>query len=185
MGKEKCLYLIGFMGTGKSSIGILLAEKLNYIFIDTDSIIEESEGMTINEIFRTKGEASFREMEKRVLKGLTEEHKKRGFVMSTGGGMPCNHENINYMRKNGRLIYIKSNIDDITERVKESSTRPVMHQLEKTGDLKGGLEALLKARECFYKRADIAVINAKGDNAAEIVKRIKKSLVSESWKSSK
>ncbi|UCB44880.1 MAG: shikimate kinase [Spirochaetota bacterium] len=172
MGKEKCLYLIGFMGTGKSSIGSLLAEKLKYIFIDTDSIIEESEGMTINEIFRTKGEASFREMEKRLLKNLTEEYNSKGFVMSTGGGMPCNHENLNYMKQNGKVIYIKSNIDDIIKRVKESEARPIIHRLEKTGDMKEGLEALLKKREYYYMQADITVTNTKGDDADDIVKRI-------------
>jgi shikimate kinase len=176
MSREKCLYLIGFMGTGKSSIGRLLAEQLEYTFIDTDSVIEEQEGMTINKIFKSKGEISFREMEKRVLQEITEEYNRNGFVMSTGGGMSCSPENLNYMRQNGKLIYIKSNMDDILERVKESETRPIIHRLEKTGDMKGGLKALLKAREHHYMQADITVTNTKKDDTAEIVKRIQEQL---------
>ena len=176
MSREKCLYLIGFMGTGKSSIGRLLSRQLKRRFIDTDSVIEKQEGMTINEIFRVRGEASFRELEKRVLKELTEKYRSKGFVMSTGGGMPCNSKNLNYMKQNGRLIYIKSNIDDITERVKESNQRPIIHRLEKTGNIKGELEALLRARERYYKGADITVTNAMRDDASLIVKRILKKL---------
>ena len=176
MSRVKCLYLIGFMGTGKSSIGKLLAEQLEYTFIDTDSVIEEQEGMTISKIFRIKGEVSFREMEKRVLKRLTEEYSRKGFVMSTGGGMPCSSENLNYMRQNGKLIYIKSNIDNIIERVNKSNTRPIIQRLEKTGDVKGGMEALLNKREHYYMQADITVTNTKKDDTAEIVKRIKEKL---------
>jgi shikimate kinase len=176
MGREKCLYLIGFMGTGKSSVGSLLANQLNYTFIDTDSIIEEQEGITINEIFRVKGEASFREIEKRVLRKLTEEYNDKGFVMSTGGGMPCNPGNIYYMKQNGKVIYIKSTMNDILERVKESETRPIIHRLEKTGYMKEGLEALLKEREHYYMQADITVSNTKKDSTDEIVKRIQNQL---------
>jgi shikimate kinase len=176
MSSKKCLYLIGFMGTGKTSIGKLLSENLECRFIDTDSVIEEREQTTISEIFRIKGEVSFREMEKRALKSLTETYKRNGFVMSTGGGMPCVPENINFMRQNGRLIYIKSSIDDITERVKESNTRPLIHRLEKTGDVRGGLRALLEERERYYSMADITVTNNKRDTAVDIVKRILKQL---------
>jgi shikimate kinase len=97
-------------------------------------------------------------------------------VMSTGGGMPCDPENVSYMRQNGRLIYIKSNIDDIIERVKESNERPIIHRLEKTKDVRGGLEALLKAREQFYERADITVTNTRMDDTSEIVNKIQKKL---------
>jgi shikimate kinase len=172
MSSKKCLYLIGFMGTGKTSIGKLLSENLECRFIDTDSVIEEQEQTTISEIFRIKGEVSFREMEKRALKSLTETYKRNGFVTSTGGGMPCVPENLNYMRQNGRLIYIKSSIDDIAERVKESNTRPLIHRLEKTGDVKDGLRALLEERERYYSMADITVTNYKRDAAVDIVKRI-------------
>jgi shikimate kinase len=172
MSRKKCLYLIGFMGTGKTSIGKLLSEQLECRFIDTDSVIEEQEQTTISEIFRIKGEASFREMEKRVLKSLTEKYKGNGFVMSTGGGMPCVPENLHYMRQKGRLIYIKSSIDDIMERVKESNTRPLIHRLEKKGDVREGLKSLLEERERYYSTADIAVTNNKKDAAVDIVKSI-------------
>jgi shikimate kinase len=176
MSRKKCIYLIGFMGTGKSSIGSLLAAQLECTFIDTDSVIEAQEGMTIRQIFSKNGEAQFREMEKRVLIELTEEYQRDGFVMSTGGGMPCFSENLNYMKKNGILIYIKSTIDNITERVKESEARPIIHRIEKTGDVKSGLEALLKERERYYLQADITVTNTKKDEAAEIAKKIQKQL---------
>jgi shikimate kinase len=164
------------MGTGKSSIGRLLAEQLEYKFIDTDSIIEKQESVTISEIFRSKGEISFREMEKRVLQEITYKYNRNGFVMSTGGGMPCNPENLNYMKQNGKLIYIKSNIDDIIERINKSNTRPIIHRFEKTGDVKGCMEALLNKREYYYMQADITVINTKSDDTVEIVKTIQQKL---------
>jgi shikimate kinase len=165
---KKNIYLIGFMGSGKTTVGRLLAKTLELPFIDTDSIIEEEEGVPIPEIFGEQGERYFRAKEGQVLRKLTKQYSSSGFVMSTGGGMPCNPRNIRYMREHGTVVYLKTGVDEILARVNEPMERPVLHRLEKEGDPKEAIRSLLEKREHYYSKADITVTSSK-DLTAQIV----------------
>ena len=96
----KNIYLVGFMGSGKSTVGKILAEKLNMNFVDTDKLIEEKEGMKIKDIFEQKGESYFRELERKQIEAVV---KQEGLVVSTGGGLGANLDNMNLMKKTEML----------------------------------------------------------------------------------
>lgn len=164
------------MASGKSTIGKLLAKKLYYSYIDTDNIIERHEGIPIHEIFNQKGETYFREVEKTVLRDITKDCKNQGLVISTGGGMPCNIENLNFMRGNGTIIYLKSSIEDIMKRIINSKTRPILYKIESDGDIKEGIKTLLNQRERYYNQADITVVNNSKTKPLGIVEHIMKTL---------
>ncbi len=164
------------MASGKSTIGRLLAKKLCYSYIDTDKIIERLEGIPIHEIFNLKGEVYFRELEKTVLRDITEDCKNQGLVISTGGGMPCNIENLNFMRENGTTIYLKASIEDIMKRIINIKTRPILYKMESDGDIKGGVKILLNQRERYYNQADITVVNNSKTKPYTIVEHIIKTL---------
>ena len=109
------IYLVGFMGSGKTHWGKLISEKLNIPFFDLDEQIVASEGRSINEIFAKEGEEFFRLKEKEVLYMLTESHES--FVMATGGGTPCFFTNIDYMNKNGVTVWFHCSVDCLFNRL--------------------------------------------------------------------
>lgn len=108
------IYLVGLPGSGKSTLGRQLAEKLNFDFIDLDDLIISSEGMTIEDIFKHKGENYFRELEYHVLHTTFSKDK---CVISTGGGAPCYFDNMQQMNKHGVTIYINPGIDELVKRL--------------------------------------------------------------------
>jgi shikimate kinase len=170
------VYLIGFMGSGKTTAGMLLARSLRLPFIDTDTVIEEEDGVPISELFRVKGERYFRAREKQVLRRITGEHGSSGFVMSTGGGMPCGPGNLSYMKNNGTVVYLKTTVDDILKRVKDTGKRPIFHRFEREKKPREAIRALLEKRERYYSKAHIVVSNY-GDNAvSEIAGQIEQAL---------
>ena len=164
------------MGSGKTTAGNLLASKLGLTFIDTDAVIEEEEGLPIAELFRVKGEPYFRTREKHVLRRLTEEHLSSGFVMSTGGGMPCDPENLGLMLKHGTVVYLKAGVDEILCRIKDTSERPVFHRLGRQEKPKEAVHALLEEREKYYSMADIVVTMHSSRTVAEVVREIERAL---------
>ncbi len=148
--KNKNIVLTGPMGSGKSIIGKLLAKKLNYTFIDTDDLIESNEDISINEIFNKKGESYFRKLENNICKELS---SKKNLVIATGGGIVLNPENIKYLRKNGIIVNLKSSVDTLWNRIKNSSNRPLLkveNPFEK-------LKKIVEEREEFYNNADIFI----------------------------
>jgi len=173
---KKCIYLIGFMASGKSTVGKLLADSLGFLFMDIDSIIEKKEGAPIFELFQQKGEKYFRESESSELKDLVPDDNTEGMVISTGGGLPCNPENLAFMKGHGILVYLKTGIDDIIQRIGDISKRPVFQGLMQNGKLRKSVERLLTEREKYYNQADIIVANSnkvKPETAAEqIMKKI-------------
>src|SRR5579862_6449165 len=119
------IFLIGFMGSGKTHWGRLLAEKLNLSFFDLDSVIAKTEEKTISQIFVEKGEEFFRYKEKEVLEEIVNDHDK--FILSCGGGTPCFFNNIEFMKDNGTVIWLNTSIDVLKERLlKERATRPLI-----------------------------------------------------------
>ena len=142
------LALIGFMGTGKTSVGRLAAEQLHFTYLDTDELIQTHTGRTIADIFKTDGEPAFRELEKKVvaeLAGLTKT------VISTGGGLPANPENLASLKKHALVVCFWASPEKIWERVKNQSHRPLLEN----ADPQAKIRELLAVREPFYKQADV------------------------------
>lgn len=149
--KDKNIVLIGFMGSGKTSIGKRLSLVLKREFIDTDDFIEKREGMSINEIFEKKGESEFRKMEKELYKRFSKPKKK---IIATGGGVIKNPANIANLKKGGVIIYLKSSPEKIAQNLTFDNTRPILQVPDKEGKIR----ELLEEREPFYnKYAEIIV----------------------------
>ena len=160
------------MASGKSTIGKLLASRLGIPFMDTDTIIEKNTGMQIREIFAKRGESYFRSIESDLLKELAKTCSQCPRVIAAGGGMPCSEENLRVMRECGTIVYLETPIDDIISRIKDSSQRPVFRRIEKSGNLKDGIEELLRRREQFYRKAHIIVANPNGQVPEDTVTKI-------------
>ena len=144
------IFLIGFMGSGKSTVGRLLARKFQLDFIDLDTEIEKNTGLTINEIFTQKGETAFREIEHRQLTNVL---KRKGFICATGGGAPCYHGNMDRMNGGGHTFYLNTGVTELLKRLqKETETRPLLQQKDHE-ELKIYISQKLKERTPFYKQA--------------------------------
>jgi len=165
MDNRRNIVLIGMMGAGKSSVGHLLSAKLqDFQYVDVDEAIERNEKMTIEEIFAVVGEAHFRELETKMIAKLSNYHNQ---VIATGGGAVENIENIELLRKNSVIFYLKASIDELFERVKLSSHRPLL----KTTNPKQKLRELMDRREKYYLKADFE-INTENKQLIEIVDEI-------------
>ena len=148
------IYLIGYMCSGKTTLGTLLKEIADIKFTDLDQYIEECEGKSINEIFAQKGEEEFRNIEQKALKEVTE---TIGGIIATGGGTPCFFDNMEYMKENGDVIYLNCSRKELFERLKiYKATRPLLK--DKCDDeLKEFIEMALPKREPFYNKASIII----------------------------
>jgi shikimate kinase len=148
------VYIIGFMGSGKSTAGRKLATSLGWSFIDLDRRIEEKAGKTIPRIFSQNGEEYFRKIESEILHDLDSESNT---VVSTGGGTPCHGENMDFMQQRGLTIYLKMSPGQLTSRLLESSgERPLIKNIP-DDKLKDFIEDKLAVREKWYLRANIIV----------------------------
>ncbi|WP_460568534.1 shikimate kinase [Flaviaesturariibacter terrae] len=149
------LFLVGFMGCGKSYWGRQLSPALGVPFIDLDEKIEESAGKSINDIFAEDGEEYFRQLEKETLHLLTESHP--AFVMATGGGTPCFYKNIDYMNEMGRTLWINCSTNCLHSRLlKERDRRPLVRDLGED-QLRAYIVRKFGDRRIFYQQADIVV----------------------------
>lgn len=138
------------MGSGKSTTGKKLAKKLGYEFLDSDTLIVEQYGMSINEIFDHLGEESFRESETRLLKELI---SRSNLVVSTGGGLPCHSGNMDIINRNGISIYLKVSYSVLFNRLlNRKYKRPLIRNLSDQ-ELKFFIEKKLSRREPFYNKA--------------------------------
>ncbi len=150
----KRIFLIGFMGSGKSTLGKELAKELNFTFIETDSWIEQMENKTISQIFTEQGEDYFRKKETQLLIHL---QLVDDCVIATGGGMPCYENNIERMNELGTTIWLDVELDVLADRLeKEKEARPL---LVNENDIKKKVAELLEIRKPFYKIANITVTN--------------------------
>lgn len=158
------IVLVGFMGTGKSAVGKMLAEKLGREFLETDEIIEEREGVSIKEIFEKQGEGYFRRLEKSVVKEASE---KRDVIISAGGGAIVDGENFKNLKNGGVIICLEAGPDVILQRTKGLSTRPLLN----VPDPKAKIEELLKKREPYYRKSDFR-INTDNLTVKQVVEKI-------------
>lgn len=150
-GKSK-IYLIGFMGSGKTTAGKKLSALLGWDFTDLDKKIEKKTGLTIPCIFKNHGEAFFRKTESEVLRELCSENK---LVISTGGGAPCHDENMEYMLATGLTVYLRLTPPQLVSRLSGSSTeRPLIKGLGRE-ELLQFINEKLSQREEFYNKAEI------------------------------
>lgn len=145
------IFLIGYMGSGKTTIGKLVAKRLNYSFIDMDAHIEAKQYKTISQIFAEQGEDKFRQLEQKCLHEVSE---LENVVISTGGGAPCFFDNINYMNHNGLTIYLKHSAKELAARVGGSNIakRPILGNRQGQELIQFIAEGLAK-REEFYSQA--------------------------------
>jgi shikimate kinase len=160
----KNIVLIGFMATGKSTIGRRLALRLGRDFIDTDKEIEAITGMTVAQIFARDGIRRFRSEENLLVKRIA---PKENLVIATGGGMVLNPENMRLLRENGILIALTAAPEVIIERVKGKKTRPLLQG----GALDDRINRLLKEREFLYDQADL-VVDTGNCSVSETVEKI-------------
>jgi shikimate kinase len=142
--------LIGFMGSGKSTVGRLVAARLRYRFVDTDALIEARAGRPISKIFAEAGEAFFRELEKQVVAELT---SYRRAVMATGGGLAANPEHLASLKEHALVVCLWASPETIWERVRRQSHRPLLQ----TPDPQARIRELLEARQPYYRQADILI----------------------------
>ena len=149
------LFLIGFMGSGKTHWGTRIAGKLDLPFYDLDAVIVDSEGMNIPEMFAAKGEEYFRYAEKQMLEDLVQ--KEEHFVLSVGGGTPCFFNNIEFMKKNGKVLWLNTSLEVLNKRLlRDKYTRPLLNTITEAG-LRAYIIRKLSERKMYYEQADIMV----------------------------
>ena len=165
MKKYKNIYLVGLMGSGKTTLGKILSKKIDKQFYDSDQVIEETLGVDVPIIFEYEGEAGFREREKDILKELV---GIQNIVLATGGGIILSKSNRDLLAKNGIVIYLKSNQKDLILRMKNDKTRPLL----KNGNIEEIIKKLCKEREPLYEEIADFEIMTKNKRIHEIVNEI-------------
>lgn len=160
------IILIGFMGCGKTTVGIRLSYHMRRAFLDTDRLIEKKQGKEISEIFAKEGENSFRDMETQMLQELVE--TEHGKIISTGGGLPVRAENRKLLKKLGSVVYLKLKPETVYERLKEDTKRPLL-QCE---DPLQKIRTLMAEREAAYAEAADVVIQVDNKEFETIIKEI-------------
>lgn len=173
--KGQHLVLIGFMGSGKTSIGRSLSYKLKRAFYDTDKMIEDREGVTISDIFAAKGEKYFRELETDVLREIREDRIPR--IYSLGGGTPVSLQNQPLIKTIGTVVYLRLKPEEVWERLKGDTTRPLLQCEDPLSKIKN----LMKLRAPAYERcADIIIDNGSKDRD-EVISEILGELEKRGW----
>lgn len=157
------IVLVGFMGSGKSTVGKILSEKLSVPFVDLDSVVVERAGMSIPEIFRKKGESEFRKIEREAL--ISELLKEGSFVLSTGGGAPAYSDNMEIINRFALSFFLYADFETLYGRISEDRNRPL------TALKKEELERLYTDRLPFYKKARFTV-NTEGKTPEEVAEEI-------------
>jgi len=160
------IVLIGFMGSGKTTVGIRLSYYMRRTFLDTDKLIEKEQGREISRIFAQEGEAYFRELETEMLEKLGK--TETGRIIATGGGTPVKKENRPLLKKLGKVVYLKLEPETVYERVKEDTKRPLLQ----CGDPLGRIRELMAARREAYEEAADIVIRVDDKDYDTIVKEI-------------
>ena len=158
------LALIGFMGTGKSSVGRLVAEQLHFDYLDTDELIQSRTGRTIADVFEKDGEPAFRKLEQQLVSELA---ARRRTVIATGGGLPADPINLASLKTHALVVCLWASPEKIWERVRNQSHRPLL--CDPNPRLK--IRELLAAREPFYRQADV-LINTDLRSAREAAQQV-------------
>ncbi len=167
MGAERTfdnIALIGFMGTGKSSVGHLIAARLNFQFLDTDELIEGKAGRAIGEIFAAEGEAGFRERERAIVEEL---QGYRDTVIATGGGLPLFSDNLTRLQQRAFVCCLWAGADVIWGRVCHQNHRPLLQ----VSNPEEQIAEMLEERKATYKQANL-LVNTENRNMKEVARQI-------------
>lgn len=150
------IFLVGMPGSGKSTLGKILAESLQKKFIDLDQEIADKEGKPIPDIFKEEGESYFRKLEAQLLRKIIESRDE--FILSTGGGTPCFYDSMNFMNKSGTTIFLNIQVSELVERVlaDNGQERPLLKS-ETESEVSEKLNTLFTSRIRFYEMAKITV----------------------------
>jgi shikimate kinase len=162
---DRNVVLIGFMGTGKSSVGRELARRWGFRFLDTDSIIRNQYGKSISEIFSVFGEHFFRDQEFATLTNLLHSHRS---VIATGGGIVIQPRNVDLLRKLGTTIWLKADQTTILERVSRNKNRPLLQ----TADPEATIARLLAERGPLYESAADLIVDSSGLSHHEVAEKV-------------
>ena len=156
--KKSLIYLAGFMGSGKSTIGPILANTLGFEFVDIDKFVEKKAQKRIVDIFATEGEQAFRAVEQLSLKEIA---ARVHCVVSLGGGTIANEENFELIRESGIIVYLQLSPEEILQRVHHRTDRPLLIGADGTKlpkeEIQQRVQDLLQRREQFYSRADVVI----------------------------
>lgn len=151
-GKHKIIFLIGFMGSGKTTLGKKLAKKLNLPFMDSDSEIEKRTGKTISDLFSEFGEDHFRQIEERFILNIEEDFQG---VIAVGGGLPCFRNNLEILKQLGRVVYLKRTPKELLHRlINAKKERPLIAD-KSPDELLDFINMMYEKRSQFYEQADL------------------------------
>ena len=159
------IFLVGLMGSGKTTIGRALAKKLNLRFVDADHEIEARTGASIPLIFEIEGEASFRQREADVIRDLS---AQQGIVLATGGGAVLNEQSRRYLHERGTVIYLRASVNSILQRTSHDRNRPLLQ----TADPRARIEELSKQRAPLYEEVAHITIETGRPNVQSVVQNI-------------
>lgn len=159
------IFLVGLMGSGKTTIGRALAKRLGLRFVDADHEIEARTGATIPLIFEIEGEASFRQREADVIRDLS---AQQGIVLATGGGAILNEQSRRFLRERGTVIYLRASVASLVQRTSHDRNRPLLQ----TGDPKAKFETLARERGPLYEQVAHIIIETGRPNVQAIVQAI-------------
>jgi shikimate kinase len=152
------IYLTGFMGSGKSTVGPILANTLGWDFLDLDIVIEKKEGKKISRIFEDSGEEYFRNLEKETLKDVV---VRKNVILALGGGTITNQDNINLLKETGKIVYLKMSAELAYKRLRFKRDRPVLTRDGTVNlsrkDFIEKIKEMLSARNKYYEQADITI----------------------------
>lgn len=170
MHKQKNIFLIGLMGTGKTTVGRQLARKLKMEFYDSDRVIEERTGADIPLIFEKEGEAGFRKREAAIIDELTQQ---KNIILATGGGAVLDSENRNHLVNRGTVFYLKSNLKTLIQRTSKDKNRPLLHADESSDVI---LQRLLDERGPLYEETADHTIETANNSIHSVIQAIIKHL---------
>ena len=170
MHKKNNIFLIGLMGTGKTTVGRQLSRKLNMAFYDSDRVVEEHTGADIPLIFEKEGESGFRKREAAAIDELTQ---KNNIILATGGGAVLDAENRNHLINRGTVFYLKSNLKTLIERTSKDKNRPLLHAEESAEVI---LKRLLDERGPLYEETADYVIETANNSIHDVIQAIIKRL---------
>ena len=164
---SESIVLIGFMGSGKTTLGRWIAREHGYTFLDTDDMIELKQQRSINDIFASEGEEYFRNLETEMIKSLADRDDK--VVISVGGGLPVRKVNRKLMRRAGKVVYLRTSVDELEKRLKGDTKRPLLAG----GNVREKIIALMDKREALYLDAADVVVDTTGRRFEQIYDTLK------------
>ncbi len=166
------IVLLGYMGSGKSTVGVALSLKLKFPFKDLDSEIERKEGKTITALFSEKGEIYFRKIENELLKKILQ--SEENLVLATGGGTPCYGDSMDFLLENSDItsVYLKIEIPELSKRLfPERESRPLISHLKSEAEVFDFIRKHLFERSYYYSQADL-IIKTDGNSTTETIDKI-------------